>query len=106
MKKLLFLILLIVVVIFCYLYFFPERSATEDIERVKNTMANASVAAKVKTAISLDKDFGAFDIKTRAESGHVTLSGKVDSEALRQRAEEIASRVDGVENVENQIELK
>jgi len=106
MKKILFLVFILIIAGFCYLYFFPERDAKEDVELIKSWMASASVAAKVKTAISLDKAFGPLDIKVEAEGGHVILSGETDSGALRELAENIAIRVDGVETVTNEITVK
>lgn len=67
---------------------------------------SAAVTAKVRTAIARDEDLSVFKIGVETYRGEVQLSGFVDSEAQRQRAEQVARNVDGVEAVRNDLRLR
>ena len=64
------------------------------------------ITAKVKAALVDDPDVNALDVEVETYKDRVLLSGFVDSDAERNKAEEIASHVDGVREVENNIEVK
>ena len=67
---------------------------------------DTAITAKVKTALIGDKDVSAGDVSVETFKGVVQLSGFVDSNYERQKAEEIARAVQGVEGVENKISVK
>jgi hyperosmotically inducible protein len=58
---------------------------------------------KLKLAQDLVVKGGALGIDVK--NGAVTLSGKVESEKQRQKAEKLAKKVEGVKSVENKIQV-
>lgn len=63
------------------------------------------VTTKVKAALVQAEDVDALEISVNTNKGVVQLSGFVDSESEAQRAAEVAGTVDGVERVENDLEV-
>ncbi|MBX3619094.1 MAG: BON domain-containing protein [Rhizobacter sp.] len=61
------------------------------------------ITTKVKTALLGDPDVKGTSISVETVNGTVQLTGFVDSQAQRSRAQDLASRVDGVHNVDNRI---
>lgn len=76
-----------------------------DQQSAAGPMSDAWIEAKIESAYLLDDDLSAFGIGVEAEKGAVTLSGEVDSEALRERAARIASEQEGVTAVHNELRL-
>lgn len=77
--------------------------------REKNTeyMSDATLTTKVHTALANDVGMRTmYSINVDSDKGVVTLKGKVDSEATRQRAEDVAKRVSGVSSVKNELQVK
>jgi osmotically-inducible protein OsmY len=62
--------------------------------KVKSALA-ADVGLKTVTGINVDTDNG----------GVVTLTGKVDSAAMKKRAEQVAKKVNGVKSVKNELQV-
>jgi osmotically-inducible protein OsmY len=60
----------------------------------------------VSDRLSDDSWLDASDIEVRVENGEVTLTGFVSSRDDKRRAEDLAERVSGVENVQNQIRVR
>lgn len=67
---------------------------------------DAAVTAKVKTAIAKDPGVKALEVKVDTHLGTVQLSGWVSTAEEKARAEELAKAVPGVKAVENKIVLK
>jgi hyperosmotically inducible periplasmic protein len=65
-----------------------------------------SLAAKVKTALSLNKDLKSLDISVTAREGVVSLDGAVATPELAEKAESRAAEVVGVEVVENRLKIE
>ena len=105
MKKLLFLVIVVGLIAGGYFYFYQQRSPSSDLEVVKEKMGDAKLSLEVKTAIGLNKNFRAFDIKVNAREGVVTLEGEVASKEQKELAYEIASQVKGVNRVKNLIRV-
>ena len=85
-----------------------NEQATEQ-GREKNTefVSDATLTTKVHTALANDVGMRTmYSINVDSDKGVVTLKGKVDSEATRQRAEEVAKRVGGVNSVRNELQVK
>ena len=61
------------------------------------------LVSRVEHALRRDMVYKFSDVKVSAANGAVQLSGFIPSEKARQRAEEIARRVDGVNQVVNKI---
>jgi hyperosmotically inducible periplasmic protein len=64
------------------------------------------LATRVKSALLADPEVSGLDIQVETFRGRVQLSGFADNETQIRRAEEIARRTDGVEEVTNSINLK
>lgn len=81
-------------------------SATATRQSTGEYIDDTALTAKVKTALITDETVKAFDVQVETFKGAVQLSGFVDSEAQRSRAEQVARGVSGVSNVVNNIQLK
>lgn len=67
---------------------------------------DASITAKVKTAFVRDDVVKALQVDVDTFKGAVQLSGFVDTQAQKQRAEQIAAGVQGVQSVTNNLIVK
>jgi len=67
---------------------------------------DTTLTTKVKTALLHDPQVSGLAINVETFKGEVQLSGFANSEAERQRAATLASSVDGVAAVKNDIRLK
>ncbi|HMF57125.1 MAG TPA: BON domain-containing protein [Pyrinomonadaceae bacterium] len=67
---------------------------------------DATLAANVKAKLAADTTLSSAGINVTAQSGAVTLSGTVNSEADKSKAEQIAKGVDGVKSVTNSLTVK
>ena len=64
---------------------------------------DATLTNRVKSAITADSNLKSLTINVDTMAGVVTLKGTADSQANRQKAEQIASAVDGVRTVRNEL---
>jgi len=76
-----------------------ERSAGEVVD-------DTVITAKVKTALASDSTVPGHDVKVETRDGVVQLAGFVDNSTQKQQASEVARRVAGVKQVDNQLEVK
>lgn len=67
---------------------------------------DAAITTKVKTAFIRDDTLDANDINVETYKGTVQLSGFVDSREDVREAEELASNVEGVVEVRNDLRVK
>lgn len=67
---------------------------------------DALITAKVKGKLVESSDVGALAVNVETFRGTVQLSGFVNSESERRKAEELAREVHGVKYVMNDIQLK
>lgn len=67
---------------------------------------DATLTTDVKTKLSADNAAAASGVNVEAKSGVVTLSGMVDSEASKSKAEQAAKGVLGVQSVVNNLTVK
>ena len=67
---------------------------------------DATLTAKVKSALAADVGLNTLKIDVDSAGTTVTLKGTVDSADKKQRAEEVARKVDGVATVRNQLQVK
>ena len=65
----------------------------------------ASTTAKVKKAIYDDPSLKVMDISVSTEDGVVALSGTVKNRGQRNKAALVASRVEGVKKVKNELQI-
>jgi len=67
---------------------------------------NKELAAKVKQALEApDSKLPSGAIDVTAASGRVSLWGAVPTDSIRRRAAQIASKVEGVSSVDNQLKV-
>lgn len=64
---------------------------------------DATVTAKVKSALIAEPNLKALTINVDTMAGVVTLKGTADNQVNRQKAEQIASAVEGVRTVKNEL---
>jgi len=74
---------------------------------VSRSAAGAALTTKVKTALASDAGLRTMtSIDVDSADGVVTLKGKVDSADAKKKAGEIATKVDGVKSVKNQLRVE
>ena len=78
----------------------------DDGKTVGQTVDDAAITAKVKTAMAQDPSVKAIEVKVETFKGTVQLSGWVNTAEEKARAEQVAKAVPGVASVENKITLK
>jgi hyperosmotically inducible periplasmic protein len=71
----------------------------------KTPIADSWLTAKSKIAMFADSRVKGRQIDVETTNGQVMLRGKVDSDAARQAAEDIAKKLDGVTSVTNDLEV-
>lgn len=82
-----------------------ERGADRAGEELEPAARDARITATVKSKLLSDPEVSAFRIDVDTSDGRVTLSGTVESETAKEEAEELARNTEGVEEVENLIEV-
>jgi len=70
------------------------------------TMDDSALTAKVKTALLKDDDVSGLAVNVNSYRGVVQLTGFVDDENQRTKAESIAQQVEGVTSVKNDLRVK
>ncbi len=70
------------------------------------TVDDSTLTAKVKTALLKDEDVSGLAVNVTTYRGVVQLTGFVDNESQRAKAESIAKDVSGVESVQNDLQIK
>jgi osmotically-inducible protein OsmY len=66
---------------------------------------DAAITAAVKAKLATDGDINPFNIDVDTNEGVVTLQGRVEKEAARSKAEELARETDGVKRVVNLVKV-
>ncbi len=69
-------------------------------------MSDASIAARVKAALSADPELRPLLVSVATYRGAVQLSGSVNSQSQADRAVAIARSVKGVQSVGNELQLR
>ena len=86
--------------------FLAACAATPTAESTGEYVDDASITAKVKTALLRDPEVSGLAINVDTFKGTVQLSGFANTERERQRAVTLARSVAGVQAVQNSIRLK
>lgn len=81
-------------------------SQTATSESTGQMLDNSVITTKVKAAILQDPDLKVLDIHVETYKYTVQLSGFVDSPSMIKRAGDIASTVEGVKAVQNELSVK
>lgn len=66
---------------------------------------DAAITAAVKAKLATDGDINPFNIDVDTNEGVVTLQGRVEKEAARTKAEQLARETDGVKRVINLVKV-
>jgi hyperosmotically inducible protein len=74
--------------------------------RAAKSVDDGTITVKVKTAIMTDPALKPLQISVGTKDGVVTLAGAVDSQALKERATQIAQSVSGVDSVVDNLTVK
>jgi hypothetical protein len=82
-----------------------EKVAT-GANQAQRAIAETALTGKIKSKMALDDMVKAADINVDTVNGVVTLSGRVRSEAERQRAVQLAKETDGVKSVTDHLVVR
>lgn len=80
-----------------------ERSMERTAENAGQATTDMSITAKVNAALVADDQLKATQINVDTREGQVTLTGEAPDAQSRERASTLASAVDGVKQVNNQL---
>ena len=85
----------------------PNANSTANANSTKAGAArnDSWVATKTKLALMASSPTSGYETDVDAKEGVVTLTGKVDTNEARNEAEQVARKVDGVRNVNNQLQV-
>ncbi len=82
-----------------------QKAGTTRDEGVVQKWDDATLAARVKSKLLLEKHSEGLDIKVTSKSGAVTLDGTVASEEASQQAGHLAAQTEGVTAVDNRLKV-
>tara|TARA_R110002096_G_scaffold155907_1_gene320307 strand:- start:7659 stop:8279 length:621 start_codon:yes stop_codon:yes gene_type:complete len=80
-----------------------NQSDTDTRKGFKQSVANATLTARIKTELLVNSNTGGLSIDVDSNSGQVTLSGEVESDQEKELAEQIAKNTTGTQSVENNL---
>lgn len=69
-------------------------------------MDDGAITTKVKAALMADDQVKGMDINVDTKDGNVSLNGMVDNQTQIDRAAEVAKKIEGVQNVTNNLTIK
>ncbi|BAU48839.1 transporter [Sulfurifustis variabilis] len=84
----------------------PLMSACQTERTAGQTVDDSAINAKVKSQLLADPQVSGLNVNVTTYRGQVQLSGYVNSNEQRQRAEQIARNVEGVKSVSNDLIVK
>jgi len=80
------------------------KAATQNAaDQATDKVADAVITTSVNAELAKDPDLSAMSIDVDTDAGRVALKGTAPNEATKQRATQLASSVDGVKSVDNQL---
>lgn len=83
-----------------------KKSATDTAKAATAAVSDAAITASIKTGLATDNELKAMDIDVDTRDGHTALHGTAPNVASRDRATRLASGVNGVVSVDNQLSIK
>jgi osmotically-inducible protein OsmY len=95
-----FLVVLMMIAAFVACASTPQQSSTGEV------VDDSVITTKIKTLLASDEFLKSFQISVETRKGIVELSGFVDSQKAKDKADQIARGVDGVKSVRNALILK
>lgn len=81
-------------------------AAKDAAKNATDSLGDVSVTTKVNAALLADPELSALKINVDTKDGAVTLNGEALSQAAKDRAEQLASGVEGVRTVNNMLVVK
>lgn len=81
----------------------PLAHAAE--EGISRQLSDARQQGAIDTAFALNRHLSPFEIEVSVEDGRATLKGVVENTAERELAAELAGNIDGVRDVNNDLEV-
>jgi osmotically-inducible protein OsmY len=82
------------------------RDGKRTLDQAAAALDDATVTAKVKAALIATPRVKGLAIDVATRQNVVTLSGSVESAAMRTDAERVATSIEGVKEVSNQLTVK
>jgi hyperosmotically inducible protein len=82
------------------------EAVADSANEAQRAAANGALTAKIKSKMALDDTVTAANIDVDTDGSVVTLSGRVASEAERQRAVTLARETDGVTSVNDRLTIR
>lgn len=67
---------------------------------------NSVITLKIKSKLLTDPEIRGLGISVMSDRGRIKLSGTVETDAQKQKAENLTKQVEGVTNVDNEIVVK
>ena len=95
-----FLVVLMMIAAFVACASTPQQSSTGEV------VDDSVITTKIKTLLAEDEFLKSFQISVETRKGIVELSGFVDSQKAKDKADQIARGVDGVKSVKNALIVK
>jgi osmotically-inducible protein OsmY len=83
-----------------------QDNAEPNKRKVGEVLDDSVITTKAKAAIFNTPDLKTLQISVETRKGEVLLSGFVDSEVAKMKAEEVVKNVGGVKSVKNSLEVK
>jgi hyperosmotically inducible protein len=81
------------------------KSAAQQ-KTVGRVVDDSVITAKAKAEILATKDLKSLQISVETHKGEVILSGFVDNQTMKDKAEQVVAKIDGVKSVKNSLEIK
>ncbi len=85
---------------------YANFKSAEQQKETKRVAKDSTITSKIKSKYLLEKNFKSLDVSVETKEGVVVLSGFVDDESTKARAEQIAAMVKGVKSVNNGLIVK
>ena len=85
---------------------YSTHKSADQQKSAKLVIADSTITTKAKAKILGTKGLKSLQISVETHEGEVILSGFVDSEAAKARAQEVVAKIEGVKSVKNSLEVK
>jgi osmotically-inducible protein OsmY len=82
-----------------------REKAREKAGEITSVVDDSAITASVKADILKDPRLSSLKVDVSTEKGEVTLTGKVDDQAAKERAGQVAAAVAGVHKVNNELQV-
>ena len=85
---------------------FSSYKSNAQATKAKAAISDSVITTKAKAEILATKDLKSLQISVETHKGDVILSGFVDNEAAKAKAEEVVSKIEGVKSVKNSLVVR